>query len=267
MNSQDITIPVDGSQMPAYLARPAEGSGPHPAVVVLHEVFGFNPEIRRMTDLVATIGYVGLAVNYYHRIDARINEPYTEEGSRNAFAAAARLRPQDLTADVRAAAGWLNAQSFVKKGKIAVWGCGFGATAAFIASALPELCGAICFYPSRELPLADASEVRAPVLLVFGEQDYYVSPEEMTTIHSALQSAGKDVRMQIYPDVGHSFFRHGRPEAIVERHRYSDQAIGHAVADSWNLVQTFLRDVFNRPQSRAAETGDIHTTRTESIQS
>jgi carboxymethylenebutenolidase len=275
MISQDITIPVDDLQMPAYLARPDERSGPHPAVIVLQEVFGLTPEVRRITDLLASTGYVALAINYYHRTNPNLNEPYTEEGNRNAFAAAARVTAEHLTADVRAAVQWLNAQSFVRAGNIATWGFGFGATAAFITSSLAELSGAICFYPANvanpmpgghEPPISDAHRVAVPLLLVFGQKDYYVSRFDMDRIHRALKDAGKDFHMQIYPNVGHSFFRHGRPEAIVEVERYSDEAIAQAVADAWDLVQAFLRDVFSRRRSHASVSGDIHKKHTESIQ-
>lgn len=274
MIAQDVTIPVNGFRMPAYLARPEEESGPHPAVIVLQEVFGFTPEVKRVTELLPAIGYAALAINFYHRTNPQLNEPYTEEGNRNAFAAAARVEPENLVADVRAAADWLNAQPFVKPQKIATWGFGFGATAAFLSASMPEIRGSICFYPGNVAtampngapsPLDDVSRLTAPLLLIFGEKDYYVSRYDMDRISSALTSAGKEFKIQTYPDVGHSFFRHGRPEAIAEQSRYSDEAVSQAVADSWNLVQAFLRDVFNRPQSRAAETGDIHTPRTESL--
>jgi carboxymethylenebutenolidase len=271
MISQDVTISVDGSQMPAYLARPEENSGAHPAVIVLQEVFGFTPEVRRITDLLASTGYVGLAIDYYHRSHPRLSEPYTEEGNKNAFAAAADVTAQTLSADVLAAIAWLNQQSFVRAGNIATWGFGFGATAAFVTSSLRELSGAILFYPGNiatpmpsggEPPIEHASEVAIPLLLLFGEKDYYVSRFDMDRIHSALSSANRDFHLQIYPNVGHSFFRHGRPEAIAETQRYSDESIAQAVADAWDLVRNFLRDIFRRSQSRGVETGDIRTERT-----
>ena len=274
MLSQDVSIPVDGSQMPAYIAGPDEKSGPHPAVIVLQEVFGVTPEVKRVTDLLANIGYVGAAINYYHRTNPQLNEPYTEEGNRNAFAAAATVTAQQLARDVVAAADWLNAQPFVKSGKIATWGFGFGATAAFVTSSLRELSGAVCFYPGNianpmpsggEPPIEHVRDVAIPLLLVFGEKDYYVSRFEMDRIHEALTDAGKEFRMQIYPGVGHSFFRYGRPEAIAEVQEYSDEAVAQAVADSWNLVRVFLGEVFSRSPSRAAETGDIRTENTQSV--
>ena len=275
MFSQDVTIAVGGLQMPAYLARPPEGSGPHPAVIVLQEVFGFTPEVKRITDLLAATGYVGLAVDYYHRTDPRLNVPYTEEGSRRAFSAAANVTAQQLNADVRAAIEWLNLQPFVRAGEIATWGFGFGATAAFVTSGNSSLSGAICFYPGHigvpmpsggEPPLDHVAEVAVPLLLIFGEQDYYVSRYDMDRIGTALDGAGKEFKMQIYPGVGHSFFRHGRAEAIVETQRYSDEAIAQAVADAWDLVRLFLKDVFSRSGS-AAVTGDIRTQHTRMLRS
>jgi carboxymethylenebutenolidase len=276
MISQDVIIPVDGSQMSAHLARPQEGSGAHPAIIVLPDVFGFTPEVRRIADLCASTGYVGMAIDFYHRTNPRLSEPYTEEGNQNAWAAASHVTAQSLTQDVLAAIAWLTQQSFVRAGKIATWGFGFGANAAFITSSLHQLCGGICFYPTHvatpmpsggEAPIEHAAEVAIPLLLLFGEKDYYISRYDMDRIYSALSAAGKKFHMQIYPDVGHSFFRHGRPEAVVETQRYSDEAIAQAVADSWDLVRKFLRDVFSRPQSHAAESGDIRTERKRQVQS
>lgn len=274
MISQDVIIPVNGSNMPAYLARPQEGSGPHPAVIVLHELFGFTPETKRVTELLAGIGYAGLAINYYHRTSPQVSEAYTEEGMKRASEIAQSVTARNLAGDIRGAVEWLNAQPFVKSGKIATWGFGFGATAAFVTADQQDLCGAISFYPTYlatpmpsggEPPLEHSSEVNVPLLLVFGEQDYYVSRYDMDRIGQTLKTANKDVRMQIYPNVGHSFFRHGRPQAIAELQRYSDEAVAQAVADSWDLVKSFLMDVFNRPSPRASETGDIRTERTQSI--
>lgn len=274
MISQDVTIAVNGSNMPAYLARPQEGSGQHPAVIVLGEVFGFTPETRRITELLASIGYVGLAINYYHRTNPHMAEQYTDEGNKRAYEAAASITARNLGEDVRTAVAWLNAQPFVKSGKIATWGFGFGATAAFVTSDIADLSGAILFYPTHltsgmpgggEPPLDHAAEVAVPLLAIFGEQDYYVCRFEMDRIHQTLGSLNKNVRMQIYPNVGHSFFRHGRPQAIAELQRYSDESVAQAVADSWDLVKAFLIEIFNPSQRHAAETGDIHTQRTQQV--
>lgn len=274
MICQDISIPVDGSPMDAHLARPEEGSGPHPAVIVLQEVFGFTPEVKRITELLPSMGYVGLAINYYHRTNPNMVESYTEEGNRRSFAAAANVTDEQFASDVAAAARWLNEQPFVRDGKIATWGFGFGATAAFATASLKELSGAICFYPlflatpmpsGGDVLLDRAREICVPLLLIFGEEDYYVSRHDMDRVDRSLKDAGTDFRMEVYHGVGHSFFRHGRPEAIAEIQRYSDEAVAQAAADAWNLVRAFLRDVFNRSAAPANESGDIRTQRTQTL--
>jgi dienelactone hydrolase len=169
---------------------------------------------------------------------------------------------------------WLNGQPFVKNGKIAVCGFGYGADLAFVAAGLPELRGAIAFYPmhvSAPVPGVQqsvidlAASAHAPLLVMFGDQDYYVPRYDIDRLTQALRPLGHDACVEIYPNVGHSFFRHGRPQAIMELQRYSDEAVAQAVADAWNMVRKFLDDAFNRSPRRGAETGDIHTERTQSI--
>ena len=130
MITHQFTIDVGGSAMPAYLARPDDGER-RPAVIVLQEIFGVNAEVKRITDLVAAAGYVGLAINYYHRTHPDLNEPYTPEGMQAGFAAAGAVTKASLRADVAAAIDWLNAQDFVTFNHIATWGFCFGGTAAF----------------------------------------------------------------------------------------------------------------------------------------
>ncbi|MDQ2681381.1 MAG: dienelactone hydrolase family protein [Candidatus Eremiobacteraeota bacterium] len=254
MKSSSLTIDVAGRAMPAYLAQPEEGSGSHPAVIVLQEIFGVNTEMKRITDLVASAGYVGLAINYYHRTDPDLNEPYDESGYKNGFIAAGKLTKAELREDVAAAIAWLDQQPFVRKGKIATWGFCLGGTVAFVTAPLPGLCGAISFYgtsiasalPNGEVEaLVDADKIKIPLLLVFGGKDTSIPPESIERIDTALKAAAVHHRVQVYPNVGHAFFRHGSPAAISGQNNSSAEAVAESVADAWNLVQNFLKHVLH----------------------
>jgi carboxymethylenebutenolidase len=239
MQTQSFSIDVSGAHMPVYLARP-DGDEPHPAVIVLQEIFGVNTEVKRIADLLASAGYVALAPNYYHRTHPDLNEPYTDEGLQNGFQAAGQTTKATLRADVSASAEWLNAQSYVKSGHIATWGFCFGGTVAFVTATLPELKGAIAFYggsiagdlPNGQGPgLADVQQIVAPMLLAFGGKDDYIPAEAIAKIDAAMIEAGKTHSITTYPDKGHAFFRDSK-----------DAMNDPDVADAWNRVQTFLRE-------------------------
>lgn len=62
-----IKIPAeDGTSLPAYLARPATGPAPV-GVIVAHELFGVNPDIRGVADDLAGAGFLTIAPEFYHR--------------------------------------------------------------------------------------------------------------------------------------------------------------------------------------------------------
>jgi carboxymethylenebutenolidase len=241
---QTFTIDAGGSAMPVYLARPDDTS-PRPAVIVLQEIFGVNTEVKRITDLVASAGYVGLAINYYHRTHPELNEPYTQEGLQNGFAAAGAVTRAGLTADLEAAIAWLDAQPFVQTGHIATWGFCFGGTVAFFSATLPGVKAAIPFYgghitnalPSGEpAMLADATKIQAPLLLAFGGQDAYIPPEAVEAIRAGLTAADKPFHIEVYPDQDHAFFRQSS-DAIG-----GTDATGLAVTDAWQRVKAFLAE-------------------------
>ena len=62
-----IKIPVeDGTTLPAYLARPAAAPAAT-GVIVAHELFGVNPDIRGVADDLAAAGFLAVAPEFYHR--------------------------------------------------------------------------------------------------------------------------------------------------------------------------------------------------------
>ncbi len=57
---------MDAVRAHAYVARP-KGSGPWPGVVVVHEAWGLDDEMRLHADRIARMGYLALAPDLYHR--------------------------------------------------------------------------------------------------------------------------------------------------------------------------------------------------------
>jgi carboxymethylenebutenolidase len=63
--SQTITIQTEGGEFFAYLARPTSASAP--VVVVLHEVFGVNDDIRQTCLELADEGFLAIAPELFWR--------------------------------------------------------------------------------------------------------------------------------------------------------------------------------------------------------
>ena len=224
MISSLVTVPAPAGPMQAHLARIDDR--PKPAVIVLEGVYGFDEEIRRITDTLAAMGWVGLAIDYLRGRDAT-----------TAF------NTHDVCEDIAAARDWLNDQPFVQRGKIATWGFGYGGTAAFLASSLAGIAGSIVFYGqsiARPIPgaggkpaLDEVEDIRTPLLLVFGGHDELIGPTEIATIRDRLTEKHKRFELEVYPEVGHSFFREDLGTIATRQ-----------IADAWDRVQAFLRRSF-----------------------
>ena len=65
--SQTISIPTNGGEFDAYLARPAQ-TDPAPGIVVIQEIFGVNPNIKGVADWLASEGSCALALDLFWRL-------------------------------------------------------------------------------------------------------------------------------------------------------------------------------------------------------
>ncbi len=223
MISETLTLTAPKGPMQAYVSR--RDDRPRPAVIVLEGVYGFDAEMRRITELVAQVGYTGIAIDYLR--GGKPEEVFVQ---------------RDVCEDVAAARDWLNRQPFVQHGKVATWGFGWGGTAAFLSASLAGLSGAVAFYGqsiARPLPgaakpaIEEVDDVRAPLLLVFGGHDELIGEHDIATIRRNLEAGGKRFELEVYPDVGHSFFREDL-----------DTVASRQIADAWDRVNAFLSRAF-----------------------
>lgn len=194
---QAVTFPSGDSTAHAILYLP-QGSGPHPALVVIHEWWGLNDWIKQEAAGYASQGYVTLAVDLYRGKVADNPETAHE---------LMRGLPQDQgVRDLVAATHWLASRKDVKADRIGAEGwCMGGGYALQLAIAEPKLKAVAINYGALATDKADLAKIHAAVLGNFGGKDQGIPPESVHAFQASMQSMGKPVDAKVYPDSGHAF--------------------------------------------------------------
>jgi carboxymethylenebutenolidase len=226
----DNGLPTPRGNLPGYLAVPP-GAGPWPAVVVLHEVFGLNDDIRRISDRFAANGYLAFAPALFQRgpkpacIVSVFRSLATRKGSAvdDIVAAAEGLRADDRTTGKVGSVGFCMGGGFCLL--LADRGV-FDATAPNYGP-FPPATGV----PSRS----------CPIVASYGAEDRLL-PGAAAKLENALSASGVVRDIKEYQGVGHSFMNEWKtPSAlhIVERiagvHHSTPQA-----EDAWRRIVAFF---------------------------
>ncbi len=216
-----------GDAVEAYLAEPLD-SPPAGGVVVIHHMPGYDEGSKEITRKFASRGYVAICPNLYSR-----EAPGASPDDAAAAARAAGGVPDDrLVGDVAGAARFLRSLES-SNGKVGTIGYCSGGRQSFLAACSLDVDAAVDCYgafvvapPPEGLPLKIgpivhlAKDLRCPLLGLFGADDQYPSPDEVTELEKALREAGKEFDFRMYDGAGHAFFSVDRPayrpEAAVE---------------------------------------------------
>ena len=185
------TLPGD---VKAHLAVPPVGDGPWPGVVVLHESFGLNDDIRQQADRLAAAGYLAVAPDLF-------SDGGRLRCLRATFRAAMSGRGKAFD-DIEAARTWLAAREDCT-GRVGVIGFCLGggfalltASRGFDASA-PN-------YAHLPKDLDGALGGACPVVASYGGKDKTLRGTA-ATLEAGLARAGVERDVHEYPDAGHSF--------------------------------------------------------------
>lgn len=127
---------ADGGRLRAYLAQPAQGSGP--GLVLVHEILGINDFMRAMADRYAEEGYVCLVPDLFWRLEAAVDLGYSESELERGAVLRARFDVEQGVRDVDATREALRALP-AQRGKVGIVGWSMGGLIASLAAARLEL--------------------------------------------------------------------------------------------------------------------------------
>ncbi len=233
MTSREITFPAsDGHPMRAVIAGDAN-SERRPGVIVIHEIFGLNDDIRRITSRVADLGYVALAPDLYDGPGLRAiciarSLITLNRGSGQAFE------------DLEAARTFLVEQPGVDPARIGIIGFCMGGGFALLYAVRAPMNVCATFY--GDVPkTADKLRGVCPVLGSYGADDKMFASQGRR-LKTLLEETRTPHDMKIYDGAGHSFM--SRHEGTLARlASYGPMRVGYnhdAAEDSWKRIDAFF---------------------------
>ncbi|MDO8560495.1 MAG: dienelactone hydrolase family protein [bacterium] len=207
-----------------YLVRP-KAEGAYPGVVMVHEWWGLNDNIKQMARVLANEGYTVLAVDLYNGEVAQTPERARELTS--------GLDQAKALEQLKAAVVRLKSEGVIKVGSL---GWCFGGGQSLQLSLNSPLDATVIYYGTLVTDEAKLSAIRWPVLGVFGDQDKSITVESVRAFDAALDKLGVENEIHLYPGVGHAF---ANPSGA----NYAPQE----TKDAWEKTLAFLKKNLQTP--------------------
>jgi carboxymethylenebutenolidase len=227
----DMSYPAEARAVPGYLAVPAGGAGPWPGVVVIHEIFGVNDDIRRKADELAAHGYLALAPDLFG------GKPW----ARCLLGTFRQLRARSGPAftALEAARDFLAGRGDCT-GKTGVIGFCMGGDFALLCAPRDGFAVAAVNYGS--VP-PDAEQVLAgscPVVGSYGGRDRSLSTEHPERLQRALTVLEIPHDVQVYPGAGHRFMSESSGAGAVLAKITGMSYQEHDADDAWQRIYAFF---------------------------
>lgn len=199
---QRVEFPSNAHQCQGYLARP---KAPGPAVVVIQEWWGLVPHIESIVDRFAAEGFLAIAPDLYHGKTTRSPD--------EAAKLLMELDADRARTEISGAGNYLLSLPECSWQTYGVVGfCMGGALAQYVAASDEKVGAAVSFYGGFKKVNIRWENLRAPLLLIFGENDRGVPPSQGIELQKKLRALGKQVDAVVYPGASHAFFNDARPE-------------------------------------------------------
>lgn len=189
---------IDGAPLTGYLAVPEQGADTAPGIIVIHEWWGLNDNIRGVTERLAGEGYRALAVDLYR------GELAEDPKTAMKLSRGLQQQAEQANANLRQAYDFLSGQNAARIGVIG-W-CLGGRWSLRTALLLPDQVDAtVIYYGSLVTDRDQLATLQMPILGNFGEADPLIPLDDIAAFENTLRELGKDVDVKIYPDAQHAF--------------------------------------------------------------
>jgi carboxymethylenebutenolidase len=224
LSGQEISYVPGDEISTGYLAVP-DGSGPFPALVIVHEWNGLVDRVRQVADDLAAEGYVTLAVDLF---DGRVGSNPDEN---RALVSEVQSNPEKMIANMNAAVAYLKGRPDVT-GRVGAMGWCFGGGIALSFGLDGDDHDATAIFYGQLID--DPSRLAAldhEVYGTFARLDQGPSPESVASFEAALRAAEIPNDLHIYDEVNHGFWLHVDQDPDVR---------GGPARDAWLRLTAYL---------------------------
>ncbi len=233
LSAGDVRIPVRDGIMQGYCAKPADGKD-LPVVLLVHEIWSVHEYFKDVARRLAKLGYLAVSPDLYQRQGDVSNLPI--EDIRKVVAT---VPDEQVMSDLDATAKWAAANGGDAR-RMGVTGFCWGGRITWLYCAHnPDLKAGVAWYgpvekPATELqprhPVALASELKCPVLGLYGGEDAGIPNDTVGRMQQALNAAGSASEIVVYPGMPHAFHADYRPSYRKE-----------AADDGWRRMLDWFR--------------------------
>lgn len=206
-----------------YFSAPADMFEPLPAVIMIHEWWGLNDQIRSMADRLAAEGYIVFAVDFFG------GKVATSPGEARKLMVEIIEDPEPARQNLRAAYDFVSKTAGAPR--VATIGWRFGGQWSLNAAQLflEDLDACVIYYGQVTNDEDKLRPISSPILGLFAAKDRSIKVEHVQAFDLALNHLRKNYEVKIYPGVGSGFANRTSPnfDAATE-------------ADAWQRTLEFL---------------------------
>jgi carboxymethylenebutenolidase len=181
----------------AFVFWPA-GRDSAPGMVVVHEWWGLNDQIRSVARRLSQEGYIAVVPDLYHGKVAG-DSAYARQLSRG-------LDETRAVNDLGAAVRWLRAQPRLRRGRVGAIGFGMGGRLSqLLALKTPELSAAVMVCGRPETDPRRLAALRVPLQAHFGAEDHGISADQASALRTGIERSHIGDSVYVYPGAGVAF--------------------------------------------------------------
>lgn len=199
-----VKVKAGTRQVDCFVAYP-EVKGKAPTIVLIHEIFGLTDWVRLVADELAGHGYVVIAPDLLSQMGPKGGGTAEFGGDDAARKAVGTLDPEQVTADLHAAAAYVKTLPAAAAEQSVAGFCWGGSQSFRFATTEPGLKRALVFYGS---PPENPEKVVCPIYGFYAENDARIN-QTLEATEETMKAAGKTFEPKIYVGAGHGFMRAG----------------------------------------------------------